>query len=510
MKKKHHQPIYLIVHSPFIYPVRRSKMKKHIITRIVLSGALFALMSVLASCTTPAVAPTAAPAATTEPTAVTVPELSGDPVRGGLLYDTWWEVTEADKPTTDQALWKTQTSNTGTGADTWRCKECHGWDYKGVDGAYGSGSHKTGFVGILAAKDKPAAELLAALKGSTNPDHDFSTVLDEQDMTDLALFMAQAQIDTTSLINDDKSSKGDVTQGKDKFESVCTNCHGPQGNAINFGNIEEPELVAHVAADNPWEFVHKVRFGQPGWPMPSAISNEWTDQDVANVLAYAQTLSQDPGVSGGGPLYDKWWEVTGADEPTTDQPLWKTQTTNTLTGADTWRCKECHGWDYKGVDGAYGSGSHQTGFKGILSSASLSAEELTAWLTGKTNPDHDYSQVLNEAQIAALVTFTQEELADTAAVINSDKTVKGDPARGKVKFENTCAACHGLDGKKLNFGDDAEPEYVGTIAVDNPWEFIHKASFGQPGEPMPAGVALGWSLEDLANLLAYAQTLPTK
>jgi thiosulfate dehydrogenase len=135
---------------------------------------------------------------------------------------------------------------------------------------------------------------------------------------------------------------------------------------------------------------------------------------------------------------------------------------------------------------------------------------LTAWLTGVTNPDHDYSQLLNEAQIAALVTFMQKEQVDTAAFINSDKTVKGDPARGKVKFEDTCSSCHGLDGKKINFGDDAEPEFVGTIAADNPWEFIHKASFGQPGEPMPNGIGLGWSLEDLANVLAFAQTLPTK
>jgi thiosulfate dehydrogenase len=52
-------------------------------------------------------------------------------------------------------------------------------------------------------------------------------------------------------------------------------------------------------------------------------------------------------------LYDSWWTVTGTDRPTTDQPLWQTQTTNTRTGADTWRCKECHGWDYQGKDGAY-------------------------------------------------------------------------------------------------------------------------------------------------------------
>jgi thiosulfate dehydrogenase len=190
--------------------------------------------------------------------------------------------------------------------------------------------------------------------------------------------------------------------------------------------------------------------------------------------------------------------------------LWKTQTTNTRTGADTWRCKECHGWDYKGVDGAYGAGSHQTGFPGIRDAASMSSEDLTAWLTGAKNSDHDFSPVLDEAYINALVTFVQKETLDSAAYINADKTVNGDAARGKVKFEKTCAACHGTDGKKINFGNDAEPEFVGTLAADNPWEFFHKVSFGQPGEPMPTGIGLGYTMDDRANLAAYAQTLPTK
>jgi thiosulfate dehydrogenase len=439
-------------------------------------------------------------------------------VRGGRLYDTWWVVISPDEaeahmaegPTTDQPLWNTQTTNTLTGADTWRCKECHGWDYKGVEGAYGSGSHQTGFAGIFGSRSKSASEILAALKGSTNSDHDFSKAMDEQSLVDLALFVSQAQIDDAELVNADKTAKGDAAAGKTQYEKVCVNCHGPEGNAINFANLEEPEFVAHVAADNPWEFVHKVRFGQPGWPMPSAITNEWAPSDVANVLAYAQTLSKEPTLSGGGPLYDKWWEAIGAEEPKGDQPLWKTQTTNTLKGADTWRCKECHGWDYQGVEGAYGSGSHKTGFPGILESASKPADELMAWLTGQKNPDHDFSKLLNEAQITALVTFIQKEAADASALINADKTVKGDPARGKLKYEATCAACHGLDGKKINFGTADEPEYIGTLASDNPWEFFHKASFGQPGEPMPAGVALGWSAEDRANVMAFAQTLPTK
>ena len=55
-----------------------------------------------------------------------------------------------------------------------------------------------------------------------------------------------------------------------------------------------------------------------------------------------------------------------------------------------------------------------------------------------------------------------------------------------------------------------EPEYIGTLAADNPGEFFHKASLGQPDAPMPVGRALGWSLEDIADVTSFAQTLPTQ
>ena len=75
-------------------------------------------------------------------------------------------------------------------------------------------------------------------------------------------------------------------------------------------------------------------------------------------------------------------------------------------------------------------------------------------------------------------------------------------------FQNVCAVCHGFDGKTINFGDQDEPEFVGTIAADNPWEFLHKARFGQPGVGMVALNVL--PIQDLVDILAYAQTLPTK
>jgi thiosulfate dehydrogenase len=413
-----------------------------------------------------------------------------------------------DAPTDDQPLWATQSTNTRSGADTWRCKECHGWDYKGADGAYGSGSHFTGFPGIFDSQGKSEDELQAAMTGGTNPDHDFSGLMDEHDLEDLVAFMTGSLIDTDVLLNEDSMSMGDSANGETLYGQVCTNCHGPAGNAINFSAIDDPEFLGHLAGGNPWEFIHKVRYGQPGWPMPSGISSGWSDQDVADVLAYVESFTTEPALSGGGQLFDKWWSVLGADEPTDDQVLWATQDTNTRSGADTWRCKECHGWDYRGLEGAYGSGSHFTGFTGVADAASLSSDELVAWLNGTTNPDHDFSEVMKEFAIDALVTFLQEEMTDITPFVNDDKTVNGDPRNGRDLFGATCAACHGVDGKTHNFGSADEPEYIGTVAIDNPWEFFHKASFGQPGQPMPSGRALGWTLQDIADVLAYAQTLP--
>ncbi|MDP2660197.1 MAG: hypothetical protein Q8R28_05670, partial [Dehalococcoidia bacterium] len=87
---------------------------------------------------------------------------------------------------------------------------------------------------------------------------------------------------------------------------------------------------------------------------------------VLALVGVALALADPASVAKGGRLYDTWWkEAPGASAPTGDQPLWATQTTNTRKGTDTWRCKECHGWDYGGKDGAYGSGSHKTGFVGV-------------------------------------------------------------------------------------------------------------------------------------------------
>ena len=209
----------------------------------------------------------------------------------------------------------------------------------------------------------------------------------------------------------------------------------------------------------------------------------------------------------GGLMYDKWWTAAGVDEPSGDHPLWATQSTNERMGPDTFRCKECHGWDYQGANGAYGSGSHFTGFPGIFGARDDSTDDLIAVLTAG---DHDFSQ-LDDAAVAQLVAFIQDGQADYGQFIDSDtKTVDGDTDNGEELYQTTCAACHGADGRTLNFGDDEEPDYLGTLALDNPWETFHKARFGHPGSDpvMPSAIDLGWTLEQVRDVVAFAQSLP--
>lgn len=216
-------------------------------------------------------------------------------------------------------------------------------------------------------------------------------------------------------------------------------------------------------------------------------------------------------VSRGGRLYDKWWSEAGLDEPSDDMPIWARQETNTRSGGDTWRCKECHGWDYQGAEGAYGSGSHFTGFPGVFDAQAKSVDDLLAQLSGEVDPEHDFS-VMGEASLTDLVTFLQEGQVDVAPLIDSDTNaaIGGDATHGDDLFSTVCVACHGADGRTINFGDEEEPEYVGTIAADNPWEFIHKVRAGQPGTGMPSAIDSGWSLQDVVDVLSHAQTLPTE
>jgi thiosulfate dehydrogenase len=90
----------------------------------------------------------------------------------------------------------------------------------------------------------------------------------------------------------------------------------------------------------------------------------------------------------------------------------------------------------------------------------------------------------------------------------STKKAHGDPGRGAQFYQTICANCHGFDGKEINFHDDDDPEYVGTVAQHNPWEALHKIRFGQPGVGMVSLSVL--DIQQQVDILSYTQTLPAE
>lgn len=225
--------------------------------------------------------------------------------------------------------------------------------------------------------------------------------------------------------------------------------------------------------------------------------------------ALSQSQTVDPwSVQRGGQLYDKWFKVVGAADPVANHPLWALQTTNTRKGPDTWRCKECHGWDYKGKDGAYSGGSHFTGFVGVWEGRNKSVVELMGILRGNTNPQHDFSKVLSSRDITDLANFIKYGLLDMSKLVDykAKKPLQADLTSGRAVF-GICAACHLEDGKGINFGTPEKPVYIGFISKDNPFETLHKIWAGQPGTRMP-GMYGVLTQQQMMDLLAYSQSLP--
>lgn len=203
--------------------------------------------------------------------------------RGGQLYDKWYKVVGSAAPDSTHPAWPA--SNTKKeGSATHRCKSCHGWDLMGKDGAYASGSYKTGIGGLRHLQGSSNAKVIAAMKDST---HGYAGKMSDQDFTDLANFVTRGQFDIDAVI--DRQSKkargGDRQKGEAYYNTVCAGCHAKDG--------KEPEdmpALGPLSNKNPWEVIQKIMNGQPDEEMPAMRA--FGVQVATDILSYMQTLPE--------------------------------------------------------------------------------------------------------------------------------------------------------------------------------------------------------------------------
>jgi thiosulfate dehydrogenase len=211
-------------------------------------------------------------------------------------------------------------------------------------------------------------------------------------------------------------------------------------------------------------------------------------------------------LAAGGRIYDNWWDALDREKPEGTNPAYPVSVNKEQSGPGTWRCKECHGWDYLGKDGIYSKGGHFTGIKGINGAIGKPVEEI-----GKTLRDanHPYTtEMITDEEIQRVAAFVSRGQVDMRSFIDYEtRTVNtGDKERGRAIFQTTCAACHGFDGRLIDWGEDGAHNYVGTEAAELPDEVMNKILNAHTGVQMINLRA--FPLSDAIDVLAYAATLP--
>ncbi len=210
-------------------------------------------------------------------------EIESTLAHGGKLYDRWYKVIKADKPKESHPSYPSDKKYADDPGANWRCKECHGWDYMGKDGAYASGSHHSGIAGINGSAGGDPAKILAVLKDNS---HGYGGLMDDTDLNALALFVSKGQVDMDKYIDRaSKKPKGDAGKGAAYYNTICAGCHGMDGKL--------PKEMKPFGAQmgNPWEVMHKILNGQPGEQMPALRALD--HQIIADVMAHMTTLPQE-------------------------------------------------------------------------------------------------------------------------------------------------------------------------------------------------------------------------
>ena len=109
-----------------------------------------------------------------------------------------------------------------------------------------------------------------------------------------------------------------------------------------------------------------------------------------------------------------------------------------------------------------------------------------------------------------LAEFVMTGLLDTVDILDGDNLFTGNAGDGEGLYNTACAGCHGADGRNVPPGGDPDFDaFPGFLSNDNPAEFQHKVSYGQPASIMgPQANTL--DVGQIGDLSAYAQTLPTE
>ena len=449
-------------------------------------------------------------------------------LNGGLVWDNWTKLDAGGTGTLPAGA---------VNKDFVRCKACHGWDTKGLDGGYVRRSAKDTRPNPEFAGDLTTATAnlsLAAIDNATGrafstedkhmPKYNVADGLTDQQTNDVLEFLVNgpkvgdfADIDTNENPVAYTFTSADTSNGATLYANNCKSCHGEAASVTQQGS--SPALGAYFVGDGKYsEGFHKAYYGVPGsTSMTRTNMGSLSGAEVADILAYVQSRLNLPGDAiAGGLAWDNW---TKADAGGTGAlPAG-------AVNKDFVRCKACHGWDTKGLNGGYVRRSAKDTrpnpeFAGDLTAADAKLTLASFYNTtgrafsveDKNMPAFDTTDGLTDTQADNLLKFlvSGPKIGDYATIDPNANPVaytftSADTANGETLYANKCAGCHGA---ATSTDETATTPALGAyFAGDGKYsEGFHKAYYGVPGSTSMTRTNMGsLSGTEVADILAYVQ-----
>lgn len=465
--------------------MRKALLKTHLFPRLLAFGAVMAALSAFyAQPLQAADKPTDKPA--DKPgLSQADQELVASVAAGGRMYDNWIRELALKKPKDAHPLYPSSVQFTKAPWQTWRCVSCHGWDYLGDKGAFSTGDNYTGITGVSGMIGSKPEDVAAVLRDEK---HGYGDIFDDQALRDISNFVTKGLVPMDRVI--DRASgraMSEPVNASAHFSTICVNCHGFDGRMM----ATIPPL-GDAARANPWQALHKMLNGHPGDDMPALRA--FDVRTTLSTLAFVQGLPpRDPlySIARGGKLYDDWAAEINTKYPKDAHPAFP-KTEMVETGSSTWRCVECHGWDYKGAHGV----------RGIRNMVGAHPGAIIKVLQDDT---HDLEHKLQYADLYDLASFVSQGQVDMNEYIDARSLeARGEAANSTQYYLTLCATCHGDEGKAIR----TMPP-LGRVATERPWQALHKVLHGHPGDQMPAWQA-AMAPSIIKDVLAKLQTLPVR
>ncbi len=226
-------------------------------------------------------------------------------------------------------------------------------------------------------------------------------------------------------------------------------------------------------------------------------SAEGASEQGIGALSKKRSVPAQWAITIGAQLYDDWPLAMRQAGPFGRHPLWAGDRSALPT--ETWRCVNCHGWDFRGDQGIGGDLGPLPGAPGLRHLVGSRRDVVKALIR---KAGHGFErQPLNIEALDYIALFLAEGQAATVELASKVAEIEVDRVEGGERYANVCQLCHGADGAKLNLGTERRPETLRTLARRMPWKFLHAVRFGHGGI-MPSFILLQES--EYLNLLSYA------